>query len=205
MSVATTSATVRPSAPADRDAIAAVLAGAFADDPVFEWVIPDPERRTAILPEVFTLFADAYQPIGASQVLVGSGSVVSAALWAAPGTQAVPEQDADAFAAAVERVCGPDSGRFFEAMKLLEERHPTEACYYLNLIGVDPALRGRGLGSTLLSATLERCDAGSSPAYLEATSPRNRRLYARHGFEVVGEVTLPEGPSLWRMWREPRR
>ena len=77
-------------------------------------------------------------------------------------------------------------------------------CYYLNLLGVDPAHHGRGFGSALLAATLRRCDAESSPAYLEATSPRNRRLYARHGFEVVGEIALLDGPSLWRMWREPR-
>jgi hypothetical protein len=42
------------------------------------------------------------------------------------------------------------------------------------------------------------------PAYLEATSEHNRRLYARHGFEVVGELSADGSPSLWLMWREPR-
>lgn len=40
-------------------------------------------------------------------------------------------------------------------------------------------------------------------AYLEATSPLNRRLYERHGFEVTGEIQLPNGPAMWPMWREP--
>ena len=204
MTITTTSATVRPSAAADREAIATVLAGAFADDPVFVWTIPDTERRAALLPGLFALFADVYQPIRASQAVVASGAVAGAALWAAPGTQAVADEDAEAFASAVEGVCGADTGRLFEVIGLLEEQHPTEACYYLNLIGVDPARRGRGLGSALLTAALARCDAESIPAYLEATSPHNRRLYAGHGFEVVGEIALPGGPSLWPMWREPR-
>jgi hypothetical protein len=51
---------------------------------------------------------------------------------------------------------------------------------------------------------LDRCDAEKVPAYLEATSPRNRALYERHGFEVTEEFTLgPESPPLWRMWRPP--
>ena len=42
------------------------------------------------------------------------------------------------------------------------------------------------------------------PAYLEASSPRNRALYERHGFAVTEEFFLGKGsPPLWRMWREP--
>ena len=43
------------------------------------------------------------------------------------------------------------------------------------------------------------------PAYHEATSLRNRALYEQHGYVTQGEFTLPDGgPTLWRMWREPR-
>jgi hypothetical protein len=51
---------------------------------------------------------------------------------------------------------------------------------------------------------LELCDERGLPAYLEATSDRGTQLYRRHGFEVVDEIALPDGPSLWPMWREPR-
>lgn len=196
------STVVRRSAAADQPAISRVLAGAFADDPVCAWTIPGAARRRAILPALFALFAAAYQPLGTSDV-VEDGGVVGAALWAPPGTHAVTDADAEAFAAAIAHVCGPDSGRMLEAVALLEEQHPAADCYYLDLLGVDPAHHGRGLGSALLSSALRRCDAEGSPAYLDATSPRNRRLYARHGFAVVGEITLPDGPSLWSMWRDP--
>lgn len=203
MTVTSAIAVVRPSTTADGDAINAVLASAFADDPVFSWAFPDAARRTAILPGLFAPFTEAYQPLGATQVVARSGRVVGAALWAPPGTQAVGDEDADTFAARIEQACGPDAGRFLEVMSLLEERHPAADCYYLNLLGVDQSHHGRGLGSALLVATLRQCDAQAAPAYLEATSPLNRRLYARHGFEVVGEIALPDGPSLWLMWREP--
>ncbi len=50
---------------------------------------------------------------------------------------------------------------------------------------------------------LNRCDHDGTPAYLEATSPRNRQLYQRLGFHVTSEIPLPDGPTMWRMWRDP--
>jgi hypothetical protein len=51
---------------------------------------------------------------------------------------------------------------------------------------------------------LERFDRDAMPAYLEATSEANKRLYLRHGFEETGEIKLPNGPSMWPMWRTPK-
>ena len=207
---------VRAVSAVDNDAVSVVLARAFFDDPVFAWVIPDAARRVGMLPDFFALFAAAYEPLGASQVIDdsdtsdgidgidGSDRTVGAALWAPPGQHAIGAEDAEEFTGRIEAMSGPDAGRMFEVIGLLEEHHPDTACYYLNLLGVDPARHGGGLGSTLLAAGLARCDQEGQPAYLEATSSLNRRLYARHDFEVVGEIALPDGPALWPMWREPR-
>ncbi|WP_214367960.1 GNAT family N-acetyltransferase [Pseudonocardia sp. H11422] len=197
----TDAATVRAMDAADTHVVSAVLAGTFADDPVFCWMIPDAARRERMLPGIFTLFARAYEPLGASHVVDGG---TGAALWAPPGQQAFPDEEADEFAGRIEQIAGADTARIFEVVALLEGQHPHTPCYYLNLLGVDPALRGGGLGSALLAIALRRCDEEGQPAYLEATSPDNRRLYARHGFEVVSEIELPDGPSLWPMWRDPR-
>jgi hypothetical protein len=51
---------------------------------------------------------------------------------------------------------------------------------------------------------LRRCDEDGMPAYLESSKERNLSFYGRHRFEVVGEYTVPGGPKLWFMWREPR-
>jgi GNAT superfamily N-acetyltransferase len=192
---------VRAATADDTEAISVALAGAFTDDPVFSWCIPDRSRRERVLPSCFTMFAQAYQQLGASQVI---GPVAGAALWAPPGVQAIGEEDAEEFAHRIGRIVGDDSARIFDVLGLLEEQHPQGACYYLNFIGVASAHQGNGLGSVLLAAALRRCDQQGQPAYLEATSPDNRRLYARHGFEVVTEIVLPDGPPLWPMWRDPR-
>jgi hypothetical protein len=55
-----------------------------------------------------------------------------------------------------------------------------------------------------MSPVLEICDHDRVPAYLEATSERNKALYLRHGFEVMSELKLPDGPPMWPMWRAPR-
>jgi predicted GNAT family N-acyltransferase len=193
---------VRTATATDTDAVAAVLAAAFADDPVFTWCIPDLDRRVRALPGFFAMLAEAYEPLGASHV---TETVAGVALWAPPGQQAIRDEDAEEFAGRIAHIAGADAGRIFEVMGLLEEHHPQTPGYYLNLIGVDPAHRGGGLGSALLDVALRRCDTDAQPAYLEATSPHNRRLYTRHGFEAIGEIVLPDGPPLWPMWREPRR
>jgi hypothetical protein len=42
------------------------------------------------------------------------------------------------------------------------------------------------------------------PAYLEATSERNRDLYRRHGFVDREVLELPDDcPPLYPMWRDP--
>ena len=42
-------------------------------------------------------------------------------------------------------------------------------------------------------------------AYLESTKQETVPYYMRFGFEVTGEIKLPDGgPSMWPMWRAPR-
>ena len=100
-------------------------------------------------------------------------------------------------------------GGVFEQM---DEHHPTHDHWYLPLMGVEPVAQGRRLGTTLLQHTLDKCDRDGFPAYLEATSPRNRNLYARHGFDAL-RSSRPEthrrfgrcSESLTRQWRDLSR
>ena len=55
-----------------------------------------------------------------------------------------------------------------------------------------------------MSAGLSRCDAEHAPAYLESSKPDNVPYYERFGFEVTGEIVVPNGPTLIPMWRRPR-
>jgi len=57
-------------------------------------------------------------------------------------------------------------------------------------IGVVPTHRGRGIGSLLLEALIEAAREQHYPALSLSVEPDNpaRRLYERHGFQVVGTV-----------------
>jgi GNAT superfamily N-acetyltransferase len=77
---------------------------------------------------------------------------------------------------------------------------------YLAILAVRPGCQGRGIGTALLNARHRDLDRDGVPAYLEASSPRARDLYLRHGYTLRpgGPFRLPEGgPPMWPMWREP--
>jgi GNAT superfamily N-acetyltransferase len=82
--------------------------------------------------------------------------------------------------------------------------HPGEPHWYLPVMGIDPAQRGRGYGSALLRAALEVCDRDSQLAYLESSSPRTPPLYARHGFRVLCTIQVGSSPPIFPMVRPPR-
>ena len=190
---------VNQASPSDIPTIAGILADAFQDDRVFAWCIPDEGRREGILPAFFELFAGAVAQTGELHLATGG-----AALWVRPGQGAVPPESEEGFGAALETLMGEDAERTFRIMNVLEENHPKDAHFYLPFLGVRRARQGQGIGSALLRAVLDRCDAQGIPAYLEATSEENRRLYERHGFVATGELTVDGCPPLYPMWREPR-
>jgi GNAT superfamily N-acetyltransferase len=107
---------------------------------------------------------------------------------------------------AILRVGRADTPRLLKLLTFQEKKHPRQPPHwYLAAIGVAPAWQGRGFGGALMRPVLERCDADGVPAYLEASSPRNRALYERNGFNLLEECRYADdGPPLWRMWREPK-
>jgi GNAT superfamily N-acetyltransferase len=182
----------------DAARLAASLAAAFYDDPVFRWFSPHDQRREAMLPDFFGVFVDAYLSHGETYIDdAGSGG----ALWAAPDSDPLGAEPV--YAERLEAIAGVDAPRLFEIVELLEGHSPHEPHYHLQFLGVRPERQGAGLGAALMAPILQRCDRDGTPAYLEATSDRNRALYERHGFRARGDIPLPSGPALWRMWRDP--
>lgn len=196
-----TTPTITSATPADVPTLGTTLASAFHDDPVLAWLVPDADRRQVRLPALFGAFADVYVPQGESYLV---GDDAGGALWAPPGGEPVPEHEAEAFGQRLGAILQGDVTRAVELQELFDEHHPQVPHYYLQFVGIVPEHQGRGLGSQLLTTVLAHADATSTPAYLEATSPDNRRLYERHGFDTIGEIILPDGPAVWPMWRDPR-
>jgi ribosomal protein S18 acetylase RimI-like enzyme len=182
----------------------AVLAAAFLDDPVFNWIVPDRDDLSAVIEPMFALFTAAFARHDEIHVATVDGAVAGTALWAPPGVPGIHPDDAEGFEDAIAVLAGDHVERLGTCIAMFEAVHPEAPAWYLNFVAVDPAFQGRGLGSSLFDAVLPRADAAGEPAYLEATSDRNRALYERHGFRSVGLIELPDGPTVHQMWRQPR-
>ena len=188
-------------AASDVPAVAATVAAAFFGDPVTQWLLPDAHRRRQLVQPLFELYVAPYVRNGETYLTAdGAG----AAVWLPPDGQLFRGDEEASFGDALADLVGPDIDRFAQLAENFERHHPTEPLYYCQFLATLPAMQGQGIGSALLSDVLARADQEAMPAYHEATTPRNRALYERHGYVTQNEFTLPDGPPLWRMWRDPR-
>jgi GNAT superfamily N-acetyltransferase len=198
----TTTAPTRLSTAADVPVLTDTIAAAFHDDPTMRWIVPDEDRRLAIGPPVFRPFIEGIQRLGDTWM---TDDGAAAALWIPPGHTVPAPEDADAFGQQVAAVLEPDElERLGALVAVMDANLPDEPHAHLNLFGTVPARQGQGLGSRLFEAVLPRLDRDGVPAYLEATTDRNRRLYERHGFVFWNDIAPEGGPTLRRMWRAPR-
>jgi ribosomal protein S18 acetylase RimI-like enzyme len=194
---------IRRAVSADVPALARMLARAFLDDPVASWAWrPDGLRLGAL---------ERFQAVRLRQLLAGeevwtNDELTCAALWAPPGRWHSSLRET---AELVPSFLHP---RLFMRMPMvalgwekLERAHPHKPPHlYLALLGTEPEAQGRGLGSAVLAPVLEQCDSDGVGAYLESSKERNIDFYARHGFRVLDEIHLVRGPTMWKMWRDPR-
>lgn len=183
--------------PAGRERAIALLTLAFSSDPVMRWGWPDPRTYLEHWPPVADAFGGEAFAHGTAYGLQNCAAV---ALWLPPGVSPPGEMVLGFMRAGMDDETFADYSSVFDQM---DAHHPNDDHWYLTLMGVDPALQGRGLGAALLGLALEICDRDRLPAYLEATSPRSRDLYLRHGFEVAGTIQAGTSPPLWPMLREP--
>ena len=87
------------------------------------------------------------------------------------------------------------------------KRNMGDAPYiYFFLVGVSSKFQGRGYGSKLIRAAIERSEGIGVPLYLETETENNAALYGKFGFEVVKKVTLPViNLPMWEMVRAPAK
>jgi ribosomal protein S18 acetylase RimI-like enzyme len=220
----------RTATPADFPRVADAIASAFFDNPITIWHVPDGSRRLDVMRDFFKILLEiVYTRFGLVHTNVGD--VASGATWIGHDAQSrkpvpglpvewcrtcntprghgrlprdmIASPDTYAELDRALEVVFRDFPRTFELFELFDAHRPQDPHYYLQFIGVRPGCQGTGIGSALLRAMLDRCDLGGVPAYLEADE-RSKLLYAKHGFEAIAEIRLPNGPSAWSMWRAPR-
>jgi GNAT superfamily N-acetyltransferase len=190
----------RPAVAADADAAAATLARAFHDDPLICHLLRDAARRPVTMPKLFKVLFNLGLPHGACDVTSGYEAV---ALWRPPGAWHIPFHQYITHGAAFIDVFGFGGAlQVIVTMDLIEKRHPQEPHWYLQVLGTDPARQGKGYGGVAIRRQLALADAAGKPCYLESSKDSNIPIYQNFGFEVTGEIALPNGPTIWPMWRK---
>ncbi len=203
---------VSPAGRHDLDAVASLLARAFAEDvPMRAFFRGEgpvaPERHV----EVFRgMLLEGPLASGTVDVVRDStGGIAAAAVWHARGASwhgvSGLRRLADTLHALACYWRGMGAGGLGHAMMLqraIDAYAPSAPYWYLKVIGVDPDRRGQGLGGLLLSHRLRMADEDDLPAYLESSSRRTGALYRRHGFVPVRSITPWAGGQPWAMWRE---
>jgi ribosomal protein S18 acetylase RimI-like enzyme len=193
--------------PARAGEAADVLARAFVLDPAWVWALPDERRRARVLPWFFR--AATRYALRHGRVYATAGDIVGAAVVLPPER---PRLDDRGLARAglwqMPLRAGPRGfARFVIQGRALEARHDRDVPPrhgYVWLIGVDPARRGRGIGSAVLRAVTSRDEAAGVPTYLDTTNERNLAFYGRSGFEVAYAGIFPRGGCrFWTLVRGP--
>ena len=195
--------TVRKASQDDARPLGAVLAHAFADDPLIRWLLPGGGARSRRLPAMFAMeLRCLYLP---HNEVYTTRDLAGGAMWAPPGGWRTPSTNV---MRALPRLVWTLRGRMpaaIQCVAAIERVHPPEAHWYLAIVGTEPSRQRQGIGRALLAPVLDRCDRDDVGAYLESSREDNVAFYQRLGFEVTGSLDLPGGgPRVWPMWREPR-
>ena len=179
----------------DKDQLKSVLKLGFANDALIRWVFPQAKGYLNSFDQWMEEFSKAAFK---HDIFFAEESFAGASIWHPPGEvfdESVLEPTFnDIPAERLEAVA-----QFFEQF---ESFHPEDA-WYLAFIAVDPAKQGQGIGSFLLKEALKMIDEKGHRAYLEASNERNKSLYERYGFEMVGKVQIGDSPPAFPMIRDP--
>jgi GNAT superfamily N-acetyltransferase len=185
---------------ADTDALAQVISEAFFPLAVCQWLIPDPTARRAAFLPYFRLYAEHAIADG---LIETTPDRAAAALWI-PGTgPGTPPAD---YPGRLAAITGPHLSNFQAFDQALDAHHPAGTFHHhLAILAVHPDAQGQGIGTALLHAHHTTLDQDGTPAYLEASDERTRRVYLNHGYTDHGSpVEFADGVQMYPMVRHPQ-
>ncbi|HEY5336914.1 MAG TPA: GNAT family N-acetyltransferase [Rhizomicrobium sp.] len=192
---------VREATVMDTVPLAQSLARAFYTDPVFSFFLPDDATRLKKLESVMRILFKLGAP---HRSCYTTGNYESVTLWRPPHEWDVPFTAYITNGPALLSAFGGNIFRVLGTTGMMEKHHPHEPHWYLQTIGTDPAFQGKGYGGVIMRDRLAAVDAMHMPCYLESSKDTNIPIYQSFGFELTGEMRVPDGPKIWPMWRKAR-
>ena len=180
---------------------ARAVAESFFDNEIWVWLLRRDWQRRRLLPRHYrAMIRRVYMPRRAAWT---TPDAAGASLWFPPGTLSLSRRERLAETGSLLPEGLSSLGRGARWENLLAQHHPRARHWYLQTLAVAPATQRRGIGTALIAPGLERADADRVGVFLETQRESNIPYYQRFGFELTEEISLPDSPPLWLMWREP--
>jgi ribosomal protein S18 acetylase RimI-like enzyme len=194
---------VRVATPADVPAITETISLAFHDDPTWSWAFPDDERRQEQYAIWWRFLIEGAMRFENPAVFVTEG-IEAAAIWLPPGEGEYSPEDEAKVPGIVRELVGDRADEFMKLLDGFDEVQPADPPhYYLSLLGVHDAHRGRGIGMALLQDNIARFDREGAPTYLESSNAINNHRYEGLGYRKVGEFNTPDdSATITAYWRD---
>lgn len=173
--------TVREARPEEYPGAVDALTDAFSQDPVMGKVLGGLGKTQKIKALFEFQIEHTYSKKGTIDVAItDAGEVLGAAVWISPqGLKGGLLEDIKSIPTYL-KILGTSFPRAAVSELQLVAAQPKFDHWYLYVLGVHEKARSNGIGAQLLD--FRRNQLGEYPAYLEASTYRNAKLYAKHGF-----------------------
>jgi len=194
---------VRSARSGDVEGAVTALGEAFAQDPLMLYLFRENPNgvRAGAMAFFSILFRARIALDMPAYVLQQAGGLAGAAMGYDTSRPVWPEALASEWRQ-FERGVPGFAARLAAYETICEAHQPSEDHHYLGVIGVHPALQGKGAGKALLDTfcALSSADPQSHGVYLDTSNPRSLEFYYKNGFELRGEGRLDAAP-LWCVYK----
>ncbi|MFC8845564.1 MULTISPECIES: GNAT family N-acetyltransferase [unclassified Micromonospora] len=180
----------------DRQAVAALIADAVHPSPFANWLVPDAAQRRRVMTAVVAMWVEHAMFFGDVHLT----DDLTAAIVGFHRYRPIPPPAN--YQTRLVEAAGSHAERFTALECLIAQQQPTEPHYHLALLAVSPSWQKTGLGSALLGHHRARLDRIDLPSWTTLPA-ETERLLARYGYTLRPPLTLPNGPSLRPMRRNP--
>ncbi|MFQ4137736.1 GNAT family N-acetyltransferase [Nodosilinea sp. PGN35] len=195
-----------PLQPTQYDAATELLMAAFADDPLFNYLVPaDVPDRSGVMAYLFRMLLLCGAGGGHSYGLGEAQAPKGVVIWMPPG-QSVGL--IDMLRAGLYELPFRLPWQYlprWQAALALDHYHRQampQPHWYLMLLAVSPSHQRQGVGHQLMQPGLVESDRTHQPCYVETSTEGAVRFYQRHGFEIVKTGPFAEqAPPFWTLQR----